>query len=222
MKKGSRKYFAIAGTLFVVFVLLIVVLLTVDVKPIGPEQSTIGLATINEFVFNKLGTNMLWYNITEWCGIISIVIAVGFGLLGIFQLIKAKSIKGVDKKIIALGIFYALVIASYIVFEIFTVNYRPVIIDQKLSASFPSSHTMIVLCIMSTAMIQFHYLIYSKPLKWTLNFLSTVIICITVIGRLISGVHWFTDILGGILLGASLIFIYYGSVLKIERSKKIM
>jgi undecaprenyl-diphosphatase len=34
-----------------------------------------------------------------------------------------------------------------------------------------------------------------------------------VVARLISGVHWFTDIIGGLILSAGLVTIYYGSVL---------
>ena len=37
-----------------------------------------------------------------------------------------------------------------------------------------------------------------------------------VVGRLLSGVHWFTDIVGGILLSAGLVMLYQTGAEKVE------
>ncbi|MCH1984364.1 phosphatase PAP2 family protein [Ruminococcus sp. OA3] len=220
MKQKIRGYFITAGILLLSFFALMLLLLTVDVQPSGPMQSYVGLATVNEFVFKLLGVNLLWYSITDWLGIAAICVAFGFAVLGVFQMIKRRSFRGVDKDILVLGGFYIAVIAVYLLFEICIVNYRPITLGEGPEASFPSSHTMIILCIMTTAIIQFRKRIRGKAARTAAESMSVIIIIVTVIGRFISGVHWFTDIIGGMLLGFSLNMFYLGIIKWIEFKNK--
>lgn len=217
----SKKMFGITAGLFLLFIVFTLMVLVVDVQPIGPEESKVGFATINQSVFGCLGVNILWYEITDWLGLLAVLFALFFAVLGLVQLVKRKNLWKVDYEIILLGMFYILVAVSYLFFEIAIVNYRPVMMDNSLEASYPSSHAMIVICIMATAMIEFRKLFADKKaLRAVLNTVSAAIILITVIGRLLSGVHWFTDIIAGVLLSSALVMLYYSSVIYIDEKQK--
>ena len=194
--------------------LLIVLVRCFDVRPIGPEGTSIGLSHLNQFIHETFGVHMLWYNITDWLGIAAILTALLFAVAGLLQLIKRRSLLKVDREILALGVLYVIVIGLYMLFEIVIVNYRPVIMPDAVhpEASFPSSHTMLVCVVMGSAMIVLDRYVKSKTLCQTLRVICAIIIGITVIGRLICGVHWFTDILGGILISMTLLTLFKGAI----------
>lgn len=207
--KGRDKRYFVTAALFLLFILFTMAVQTVDVRPIGPLQSKVGFASVNGFILEHLGESRNWYEITDLLGIIAVLTAVGFAFLGLIQLIKRKSIFRVDRSILIMGVFYAVVLAFYIFFEVYVVNYRPVIMEDGLEASYPSSHSMAVLCIMASAVMEFHRRLKNKPLRIAMETASALIIIVTAAGRLLAGVHWFTDIIGGLLLGAALVMLYY-------------
>jgi undecaprenyl-diphosphatase len=217
MQKNTKRNFIITCTLFALFGILTLLVLKVDVQPIGPNESTTGLATINQFIWNLTGENIIWYHITDWLGFAGIFTALGFAILGLVQLIKRRSFLKVDPDIYILGAFSLLVIACYCFFEISIVNYRPILMNGYLEASFPSSHAMIICSILGTAMLQFKNRIKNKAVLRIANILSIAVILVTVIGRLLSGVHWFSDIIAGILLSSALIMLYYSCVSLIKK-----
>ena len=207
MKKENKHTFFITVLLCISSVIFTLLTKLADVQPIGPQKSEIGFAAINGFIHNLFGVNMIWYHITYWLGLVHIFMAMVYSLLGLVQLIKRKSLFKVDKEIIILGLFYIVVISLYIFFEKVIVNYRPILMNGFLEASYPSSHTLMTICLCGSSIIVNKKMFNNKITK-LMNMLSLIIIFITVIGRLISGVHWFTDIIGGILISASLVAIY--------------
>ena len=199
-----------AGVGFLLTVILIALVRLVDVAPIGAQGTRIGLSHLNQFIFDLFGVNMLWYHITDWLGIAAILTAFVFAVTGLVQLIKRRSLLKVDREILSLGGLYIVVIALYILFENVIINYRPIIMPDNThpEASFPSSHTMLVCVIMGSAVMLINKYIKNKTLNKTLRAICFVIIGITIIGRLIAGVHWFTDILGGIMISVTLLSLY--------------
>ena len=216
-----KKYVLTAGISGLVFAVLIILVRFVDVQAIGPEETRIGLSHLNRFVLETLGVHILWYEITDWLGIAAIGTALLFAVGGLAQWAKRKSIWKVDREILALGGLYLILIGLYVLFELLIVNYRPIIMPGSIhpEASFPSSHTMLVCVIMGSAIPLFGKYAKSNVLCTVLRVICAAIIGITVIGRLISGVHWFTDIIGGILISVMLLNLYAEILERIENNE---
>ncbi len=212
MKEKGKKNFYSGIILLVAFLLWTCAVRFVDVQQIGPQNSSVGFATINDFVHTLTGTHLCLYTLTDWLGLVPFVFVISFGILGLIQWIKRKHILKVDSNILVLGGFYIVVMAIYVFFEFFVVNYRPVLINGYLEASYPSSTTTLVICVMSTALIQFNICIKNNVLKKSVAFVIIAFVVFMVLGRLISGVHWVTDIIGGALISASLVQIYKGII----------
>ena len=213
MKRTGKKRIFVGVSFLAAFVLWTVLVSFVDVRAIGPNGSSVGFAALNGYVHERTGVNFPLYTITDWLGLVPIGVAFGFALLGLVQWIKRKSLLKVDRSLLVLGGFYIVVLAAYIFFEIVVINYRPVLIDDYLEASYPSSTTMLVMCVMPTAMMQLRARIKNDVFRRCVMISIAVFIGFMVIGRLVSGVHWLSDIIGGALISAGLVMIY-GSMLK--------
>ena len=213
MKRTGKKRIFVGAGFLAAFVLWTVLVSLVDIGAIGPDGSSVGFATLNGYVHKFTGVNFHLYTITDWLGLVPIGVAFGFAMLGLAQWIKRKSLLKVDRSLLALGGFYVVVLAAYLFFEIVVINYRPVLLGGYLEASYPSSTTMLVMCVMPAAMIQLHARIKNRVFRRCVMISIAVFIVFMVIGRLVSGVHWLSDIIGGALISAGLVMIY-GSMLK--------
>lgn len=203
-----KKKFAAAGIWLTAFLFWTIAVLTADRSPLGPLDSVVGLATMNGLFHKLTGVHMQLYHITDLLSIIPLGIVALFALTGLAQWILRKKLRYVDHDILALGGFYGAVMALFVFFEHFIVNYRPILIEGVLEASYPSSTTMLVMCVMPTAIIQIRNRVKNRLLRNTLTVLMVVFTLFMVTGRLISGVHWLSDILGGALLSAGLVTLY--------------
>ena len=206
--KRINKRLIVSICFLTAFAVWTVMLRFVDVKQIGPLGSSVGFAGINGFVRKLTGVHWGLYHVTDWLGLVPVFVCMGFGILGLAQWIRRKSIRNVDANILALGGFYVVTIAAYLLFENVVINYRPVLIHGVLEVSYPSSTTMLTMCVMPTAIMQLHDRMKNRMLRKCISFAVIAFTAFMVIGRLISGVHWFTDIVGGALLSAGLVLMY--------------
>ena len=204
----KRKNIIISIILTIVAIGYTFVVKTVNVKAIGPNKSVVGLSKINSWFSNLVSSNMTIYKITEILGLAVLLIVGIYGLLGLIQLIKRKSLFKVDREIILLGVLYVLMAVVYVFFEKFIINYRPVLIDGELEASYPSSHTILAICICISSLIVSKNYLSDNYLKIS-NIVTVLLLLGVFLGRIISGVHWISDIIGGIIISATLLMYFY-------------
>ena len=216
MKRENKRLFLIAAGALAAFVLWTVLVRVVDLQQIGPEGSVVGFAAFNAFVHGLTGVHMGLYELTDLLSVIPLAIIGGFGLLGLVQWIKRKSFAKVDYSILVLGGFYIVVLVIFALFEVLAINYRPVLIEGKLEASYPSSTTMLVMCVLPTAVMQLRGRIQYPVLNHSVSFVLGAFTGFMVVVRVISGVHWVTDIIGGALLSTGLV-VLYAAFIKLER-----
>lgn len=213
MKKYGKKLLSAGIGFVVLFILWTILIITVDVKPIGINNTEVGFSTLNSFFHSFTGTNMVLYTITDWLGLVPIAVCFAFVFVGFMQLVKRKNLFKVDRDIILLGIYYVAVVFCYLAFEMIPINYRPILIDGFMEASYPSSTTLLVLSVMPTLNFQTKRRLKNTGIKNTINVITTIFSLFMVIGRLVSGVHWLTDIIGSILLSEGLFLIYKSLVI---------
>ncbi len=209
MKAPTKHTFCIALGLLAAFALWTAAVRIIDVQAIGPGGSCVGFAVLNRFFHNLTGVHMSLYVITDWLGLVPIAFALGFAVLGLAQWMERKHLTQVDRSIFILGGFYLVVMAVYALFELVVVNYRPVLMEGFLEASYPSSTTLLVLTVMPTAMMQLYGRIKHPFLQRGAMWAIAVFIAFMLIGRLVSGVHWLSDIIGGVLLSSGLVLMYH-------------
>ena len=217
--KEKRNLLAGVG-LIGAFALWTVLIQWVDVQAVGQNGTKIGFADFNVWFHQLTGVHMTLYTITDWLGLVPIFICLCFGVLGLVQLIKRRSLLRVDPDILLLGAYYVLVIACYLIFEMIPINYRPVLIEGRLEASYPSSTTLLVLSVMPTLMFQANRRVSNAMIRKAVAVFVIAFSAFMVIGRLISGVHWATDIIGSVLLSAGLYMLYRSAVLYTDKAKK--
>ena len=212
MKKNEKNTLITGMIMLVLFAVWTVLIQTVDVQAVGQNGTDIGFAGLNVWFHKMTGVHMWVYTVTDWLGLVPIFICMIFGVVGLVQLIKRRSFLKVDKDIILLGIYYILVIFGYLIFEMIPINYRPILIEGRMEASYPSSTTLLVMSVMPTLAFQVHRRIRNTKVKYGIYAFTVLFTAFMVVGRTVAGVHWLTDIAGSVLLSSGLYLIYHGAV----------
>ncbi len=220
MKKN--KDLILAGAFFGAFLIFTILVAMVDRNAIGPNGSIVGLSSMNKWFADIIGCNMMLYKVTDWVSILAVVTAVIYAVIGIMQWIKRKKLAKVDSSILILGVFYIAIFVIYVMFNHVVLNYRPVLINGNLEPSFPSSTTLMSITFLMFSNYQSDRFLKNKNLKLTAKISSTLLMLFLVIGRVISGVHWLSDIIASVLLSLAIVFLYYYlcKVFEEKKSKK--
>ena len=217
--KEKRDLLTGAG-LISIFALWTILIRYIDVQSVGQNGTKIGFAAFNVWFHQLTGVHMTIYTVTDWLGLVPIFVCLCFGVLGMVQLIKRRSLLRVDSDILLLGAYYVIVIACYLVFEMIPINYRPIRIESCLEASYPSSTTLLVLSVMPTLSFQLHRRVRCTAIRKTADALNLFFSLFMVVGRTVSGVHWLTDIMGAVILSTGLYLMYHGSVVWTEKKQR--
>ena len=212
MKKNEKNTLITGTIMLILFAVWTVLIQTFDVQAVGQNGTDIGFAGLNVWFHKMTGVHMWVYTVTDWLGLVPIFICMIFGVVGLVQLIKRRSLLKVDKDIILLGIYYILVIFGYLIFEMIPVNYRPILIEGRMEASYPSSTTLLVMSVMPTLAFQVHRRIRNTKVRYGIYAFTVLFTAFMVVGRTVAGVHWLTDIAGSVMLSSGLYIIYQGAV----------
>ena len=204
-------------TMFAVWTILI---RTVDVQTVGESGDAVGFASVNTWFHEFTGVHRSLYTLTDWLGLVPVFVCVLFAGIGLCQLLRRRALRKVDFDILLLGVYYLVVILSYLIFERFPVNYRPVLIEGLREASYPSSTTLLVLSVMPTVALQGNRRLKNPGMKRAAGIAAYLFSAFMVIGRLISGVHWVTDIIGAVLLSGGLFRICKAVMLLYDQREK--
>ena len=213
MEKSEKKSLLIGSTFLAMFAVWTALIQTVDVQPLGQNGTSIGFATFNCWFHHFTGVNMAIYTITDWMGLVPVTVCLLFAGVGLVQLIKRRSLFKVDADIIILGVYFAIVFLAYAIFEMIPINYRPILIEGRMEASYPSSTTLLVLSVIPALIEQIQRRLSAIRVKRIITIAAIAFSVFMVTGRLVSGVHWFTDIVGGELLSAGLFKLYKSAVM---------
>lgn len=206
-KTGEKT--AVAITLMIIFAVYTLLLRVLDVQPVGPLDSSVGFASLNDLVFTALGTSDTWYSITKYIGYAAIVLALLMGVWMLVQMIRRRGIFKADHRFYVLMGLYVVLGCLYVAFDhVIVINYRPVLEAGALAPSYPSSHTLLTLTIALSAAAAIPGIMHKRALKpvcWTA---AVVVSAVMAVGRLLSGVHWLSDIVGAVLLSCALVAVY--------------
>lgn len=212
MKKYLYLLFPIIS--FILFLVFTILVKTVDVTYIQ-DIGYLGFYNINTSINSKIQSmnTSLYDKLSDVIMIISFVSVAIFAVIGIVQLIKRKSFKQVDPILYILLGLYVLVAAMYLTFSLMKINFSPLSTKENLKDSYPSSHVFISITLfVSGVMTATKYVNMGKWMS-VIGFTGAILLSIlSAVTRMFSGQHYFTDIIGAILLAIFLISAYYSAL----------
>ena len=210
--KRQKIWFGLSAAALALFIVWTLIVKFVDVDQVG-------LSHLNQFFWQHCGSNKAWELITKLMGYLCFLVLAGLVVCQIVQWVCRKSLWRVDKNLLAFDAIAVVFLVVYIFFEIVVINYRPVLIDGVEKASYPSTHAMLFVTVLPILIAQVWHYLKSKPWRIVLTVVLSLFMVIGVVGRLFSGMHWFTDIVAGIIIASSMVCFYFSLVAKQSNNK---
>lgn len=219
MKKYAK--FTIFWGLFAIIFTLMVAFF--DVGPAGAEYNSVvaadsgvhalnspevGFSWLNGEIFR--GTEPLqtagWDKVSDIIMAFAIIVAAGFGIAGLVQLVKKGKI---DARIWKMWLVYGAMAIIYAIFEyLAVVNTRPTLNNGAVESSFPSTHVLVVATVLSLMVVALPKYLDDKKARVLIAVISAIATALVMTGRVMSGQHWFTDVLGALLWSLFLVSLY--------------
>ena len=198
-KHKRQSWFLIATTLTVFFVVFTLTLKLVDMQ--SDSSQFIGWASINIWWRDLIGVHFSWHIISHFIALISLLVLTGILIWQVITVFHRRKLSALtrnwwvfDITLLALGL-------SYLLFQIVAINYRPIQVDGAIEISYPSSHSLLITTTWLLIIFRLRREIQSQTWRRILIIVGWTLMLTGVIARLLCGYHWFTDIVGGVLLG---------------------
>lgn len=196
----------VAGILTVLFVAFTVAVKWLDVQVDGAHE--IGWASVNFWWRDLIGVSDVWRVVSDVAAVLTLLTLVGVIVWQVVALVRARGIHRATRHWLVLDGALGALRLCYLLFEFVVINYRPILIDGVAEASYPSSHVLLFATVCPLLMLTFWREIKSRPWRAGIVTLGVVLMLIGMVARALSGYHWLTDVLGGVLLGAVLVAWY--------------
>ena len=217
MSEKTRRFLMVNAFLYLIALLL--ALKVFDVAEVGPEFVKIGLSKVNVWFRNlwNYGEGMdyakLWYSFAGIISYLCMAVCFFWTALCIRDVIKSGRMDGVgtDKNLMATFFLYILTVVCYFLLKILKINYGPMILPGKaeLTCSFPSGRVLLFIVAMgSTAFHIWDLWSEKKKAAVAASVACVVVMVFGIVAQMICGTNWFTDTLGSVLLGATLLLFY--------------
>lgn len=220
MNKKNIINFSITAGLFVIFAIFTILVKFVDTSLVVATNTKIGFSSINKPIFEALGTSDAWGTISLILFVVAGLIVLTLAVIGIKEWFANKQLSKVNHKILFLLGLYTLTVIFYFLFEILAVNYRPLLDEGLVKLSYPSSHTLLICVVCLSACFVVPDYIKNKPLKITITCILIAVSILAPLSRLLAGMHWFTDVIGSLILSVALVMCYYSSTCLVKKQNK--
>ena len=207
-RASAKSMLMVTVAFLVLSVVATAMVVLVDVQPIGQMGTTVGLASLNDAVWKALGANALCDKLSDVVLVLSLLLVVAFGVLGVVQLVQSKSLAKVDRTLWLLLALYVVMLVAYVGCDMVAVNYAPQLDAGQLKPSFPSSHVMCVVAVAVSSAIAVPHLFADERLSKIATVLAVALVVLVLVTRMASGAHWCSDILCGALYGFTMAFAF--------------